>query len=160
MRIEAVGEGESGALVLYGASAIGEQRSVTIVDRDGQTAAQDSFGCVARPKRLCRFLGDAEPLDRLMLRLEVIQRSESLFRRGWGNCSGNCTVPWNWYGTVPGKKAGRIAGLDALDVGCKRNLVAAGFGCEAVEQSLLGGNDQGSIASSVADRAGTAKLGT
>src|SRR5450759_4986718 len=94
-----------------------------------------------------------------MLRLEVVQRSEPLFRRGWGNCSGNSTVAWPWYGTVPGKKAGRFAGLEALDVGGKGNLVAAGFGSEAVEQSLFGGNDQGAIASGVAGRAGTAKLG-
>ena len=33
VRIEAVGEGERGALVLYGASAVGEQRPLTVMDR-------------------------------------------------------------------------------------------------------------------------------
>src|ERR1019366_8417770 len=131
----------------------------------GIASAEHTLAGIAAAERLSRSRRDAERLDRDMLRFEIGERVESRFL-----VLGGCRGTVRYSSTCSGgncRNCSTDVGLDQLrrlilraplDVGDKPDEVPADLGGEAVEQTALRRNHQGTIAAGVTDRTRPALL--
>ena len=122
----------------------GDDGAGEVADREGQAAPQDALGGHAALPAGTDLLGEPEGLEARVVGLEPLGVGLSV---KFGEVGSSLRLLWNGGSPrvrsgILGEELRSVAGANSFDVGNQADAIAAGLGPEAIEDLLLGREDE------------------